>query len=224
VETRVEAATVRMTEETTTYIYGYTVALEPGEGAPDFAKHADVEEADTGWDKIERVHRTTFTTTNQELAREHGFALLGVDGEVSFSWGTVDGTEIEADDTEHDIYIDAGAEPALEELELENAEISRRRRAWEREEAAREAARETWLTEVLKRAGIDPTPWALQIVKTAERHTSGKFSRSYNHNLDLQPEVREAQRIANQLLADARNKLHARASRILNVVRVAVQS
>jgi hypothetical protein len=78
-------------EETVTYLYGYTVALEPGEAAPEFAKHADVEEADSGWDKVERVHNIAYTTTNQDVAREHGFALLGFDdGTVSYSWGTVD--------------------------------------------------------------------------------------------------------------------------------------
>ena len=78
-------------QEVEAYVYGYTVALEPGEAAPEFAKHADVEEADSGWDKVERVHNIAYTTTNQDVAREHGFALLGYDdGTVSYSWGMVD--------------------------------------------------------------------------------------------------------------------------------------
>jgi hypothetical protein len=101
-------------QEVEAYGYGYTVGLEPGEAAPEFAKHVDVEEADSGWDKVERVHRIAYTTENQQVARENGFALV-IGSEPSFSWGTIDNGVIEPKETEHDIYTDAGAAAALEE-------------------------------------------------------------------------------------------------------------
>jgi len=174
---------------TSKYLYGYTVALEPGEAAPDFANHADVEEADTGWDKIERVNRIAYTTMNQEVAEEHGFALLDVEDVSGYtSWGTFDcdmieyGEYVQVDgegnpvldaqgkEVPTDIYADEGAASVLEAharaAERQAAEAAAR----EAQRKAEEAERRARLTEILNGAGIEPTDWSLDIANLAVWH------------------------------------------------------
>jgi hypothetical protein len=243
-------------EETMTYLYGYMVALEPGEAAPDFADHPDVEVADEGWDKIERVHRFAYTTTNQEVAAEHEFALVDLyDAEeksydaaaLATSWGTFDSRLIEhgdyvyiADDgarTPIDIYTDEGAWDALEaaaEVDAEEAAQQAKRDAIHKTTTD---ARDTRFVEMLTAAGLEPSGWDVQVALQAAYHVRDaslmangatpqhrqKFGRRYEHLLYNEPTVaharEEGRRLAQRLENDARNKLHGRATKILDVIR-----
>jgi hypothetical protein len=249
-----------VTEEQLTYAYGISVSLEPGEAAPDFAKHEDVEVADSGWDKIDRVNRIAYTTINQDVAQEHGFALLGTEDNISCSWGTFDCSQIEMGEYQYegdidvDIYTDEGAEDALRfanEVGEEHAAEQAKRDAVQK---TAEAARDERLAILLKDAGIEPTPWALNIalqagyyVRNMAHWQQGKFSKTYSHQLfskyeqtsstfepglasgapkELQQAhavayqlVSTAQQQARQLILNAKNKIHAQAARILDVVR-----
>jgi hypothetical protein len=211
--------------EQATYLYGCMVALSPGEGAPDFVAHEDVEEADSGWDKIERVNRIAYTTTNQDVAREHGFALLGTDddGYAACSWGTFDCDLIEMgeyvykndDGTEApiDIYTDEGAQDALEaagEAAEAYHQAQQHRRAMEK---AANDARDARFAELLKAAGIEVSAWSLNIalqagyhVRDADTRTSrkqSKFSTHYDHMLYDHPAVTAARAQGEMLVREA---------------------
>jgi hypothetical protein len=211
--------------EATTYIYGYMVALEPGEGAPDFVAHEDVEEADSGWDKIERVNRIAYTTTNQHVAREHGFALLGTDddGYAVCSWGTFDCDLIEmgeyvyknddGTETPIDIYTDEGAQDALEaagEAAEAYHQAQQHRRAVEK---AANDARDARFAELLKAAGIEVSAWSLNIALQAGYHVrnadirmsrkQSKFSTHYDHMLYDHPAFKAARAQGEILVREA---------------------
>jgi hypothetical protein len=195
-----------------TFTYVYMTSLEPGEAAPDYAKHADVEVADTGWDKIDRVNRIAYTTVNQDVARENGFALI-VGEQPSFSWGTVDSATIAEEDTEHDIYTDDGAEAALKELEPTPEELAEAEARYRREQQSRQD-RDAKIREALVAAAIEPSYWAMEVARAATTYQkySKRDSFSRRYAVEFNPTYQAA-------VARARSEAQAQGSQILEVIR-----
>lgn len=235
------------------YWYGTEVALEPGEGMPAELKHEDIEERDSGWDKVDRVHRFALITQNQDVAREQGFDLLylvGDDddddegeveyddsGEIPCSWGTFDCRTIShgeyvygkaGDGPPVDIYTNQGAAVALRAERQaqavyakkyaqspagiaaaeQRAEIEARVTAEIKAREEREAA----LAAKLREAGIEPTPWAVEVARSAA--VGADRTRLAQMHVDFQA----AQRSATESVNAARQEALGQVDRVLNAL------